>query len=241
MDGLINLNKPRGLSSAKALYRVRRLIGQRKSGHAGTLDPLANGVLLLCLGGATRLVESLMALPKVYRATARLDVTSASFDSERELMPVPCAAPPERPAVLGILPRFEGVIEQTPPAVSAIKVGGRPAYRLERAGRPPDLKPRPVTVYWIELRRYQWPEIEFDVACGRGTYVRALIRDIGQALGTGGCLTALTRLSVGPWHLEQAYSLEGVERVGVACVVPLERVRETLAAPSAAPPRPAPE
>ena len=120
MDGIINLNKPVGITSAKALYRVRSLTRQRKSGHAGTLDPAASGVLVICLGKATKLVESIMDQPKVYRATARLDVTSESFDSDRPLIPVEVANVPTLETVQAACTSFEGTIEQVPPQISAI-------------------------------------------------------------------------------------------------------------------------
>ena len=130
MDGLINLNKPTGITSAKALYQVRSITKVRKSGHAGTLDPAATGVLVLCLGKATKLVESMMNQPKVYRATARLDVTSESFDSDRPLVPVEVKCVPTADDVRLACERFVGEIEQVPPKISAIKVGGVPAYKL---------------------------------------------------------------------------------------------------------------
>lgn len=211
MDGLINLYKPVGLTSAKALYRVRKVVRQRKSGHAGTLDPLAEGVLLLCLGRGTKLVERLMDLPKVYRAAARLDVTSASFDSDSPLEAVPVEAPPTEEAVRAVAAGFEGRIEQVPPAISALKIGGRPAYKLARAGREVALAARVVQVYWVHVHHYSWPELDFEVACGRGTYVRSLIRDLGAALGVGGCLTKLIRRAVGPFTAENAWMLERLE------------------------------
>jgi len=230
MDGLINLCKPAGITSAKALYRVRKLTGVHKSGHAGTLDPMADGVLVLCLGRATRLVEALMDQPKVYRATARLDVTSASFDADRPLQPILVEHPPDAARVIAACRQFEGTITQVPPVVSALKVGGRPAYRLQRAGVGVELKPRPVRIYWLHVHRYEWPEIDFELACGRGTYVRAVIRDLGVALGTGGCLTRLTRRAVGPFHVEQAWTLEALERATdpAAYLIPLEQARALL-------------
>ena len=168
MDGVIVLNKPTGITSAKALYRVRRTTRQRKSGHAGSLDPAADGVLLLCLGKATKLVERFMDQPKVYHAAGRLDVTSESFDADRPLIPVAVEQPPDVEAVRAAARRLEGVIEQVPPAVSAIKVGGRAAYKLERAGQAPVLAGRAVTVYWLHVTRFAWPYIEFSAACGRG-------------------------------------------------------------------------
>jgi tRNA pseudouridine55 synthase len=241
MDGIINLNKPIGITSAKGLYRVRKITRVRKSGHAGTLDPGAAGVLILCLGKATKLVEALMDQPKVYRASARLDVTSESFDSDRPLIEVPVATPPDGAAVRAACHRFEGTIEQVPPAISAIKVGGRPAYKRNRRGEVIELKPRPVHVHWLHVHHYDWPVLEFELACGRGTYVRALIRDLGAALGTGGCLTALMRTAVGPFRIEEALTFADLESAAEPneYVIPVKRARELLAVrPIPIPPRP---
>lgn len=239
MDGLINLNKPTGITSAKALYRVRKITGVRKSGHAGTLDPAASGVLLLCLGRATKLVESMMDLPKVYRAWARLDQTSDSFDSEGAVRSVEVAKPPAPDEVMRACASLEGRIEQVPPAVSALKVGGRPAYKLARAGRDVGLPARTVHVYWIHVRDYTWPAIEFEVACGRGTYIRALIRDLGNRLNTGGCLTGLERRAVGPWCVGEGWTLVALEAGELdQFVVPLDRARAMIAAGATPPPRP---
>jgi len=210
VDGIIILNKPTGITSAKALYRVRSITGERKSGHAGTLDPAASGVLVLCLGKATKLVESIMDQPKVYRATARFDVTSESFDSDRPLTVVEVAAIPTIEAVRAVCAGFEGVIEQIPPQISAVKIGGVPAYKRRAGDSLMVLAARPVTVYWLHIHALTWPTIDFEMCCGRGTYVRSLIRDLGQRLGTGGCLTALTRSRVGPFTVENSWSLESL-------------------------------
>lgn len=240
LSGLINLNKPPGISSAKALYRVRKVVQQRKSGHAGTLDPAADGVLLLCLGRGTKLVERLMDLPKVYRATARLDMTSTSYDADHGMTPVDVAAIPSEQQVIEAAARFEGEIEQIPPAVSALKVRGQPAYKLAHQGKPPELKPRRVRMYWLHVERYAWPEVTFQMACGRGTYVRALIRDWGAALGVGGCLTALTRTAVGPFNLSNAWTLDALETAATDdYVLSLDQIDALLqAAQGQSPPRP---
>jgi tRNA pseudouridine55 synthase len=198
-------------------------------------------VLLLCLGKATKLVERLMELPKVYRASARLDVTSESFDSERPLIPVPIARQPTVEEAGAAARRLEGLIEQVPPAVSALKVGGRRAYRLERSGRPVTLQPRPARVYWLHIHTWDFPRLDFEVACGRGVYVRALIRDLGALLGVGGCLTGLSRTRIGPFAIEDAWTLERLEREAdpLRAVIPLARVVEMMAVPSVVPPRPA--
>jgi tRNA pseudouridine55 synthase len=239
MDGVLIVDKPRGISSAKALYRVRKILGQRKSGHAGTLDPAADGVLILCLGKATKLVEAMMDLPKIYRATARLDVTSTSFDSDRPLVEVPIQAVPGETQIRAALARFEGEIEQVPPAVSALKIGGRPAYELERKGKPVVLAPRRVRIYWTHLHRLSWPEVDFEMACGRGTYVRAIVRDLGAILQTGGCLTSLSRLAVGPFRREDAITLERLESAAAPAegVIPIG-MAEDLLTKRVPPPRP---
>ena len=242
MDGIINLNKPTGITSAKALYRVRSITGERKSGHAGTLDPAATGVLVLCLGKATKLVESIMDQPKVYRATARLDVTSESFDCDRPLRPVAVVSIPTRDAVRAKCEAFEGTIEQTPPQISAVKVGGVPAYKRRAAEGPLVLAARSVTIYWLHIHAYVWPTIEFEMCCGRGTYVRSLIRDLGERLGTGGCLTALTRTRVGPFTVENAWSIEALGNAAEAgeYLMALEPARKALARDAVTiPPRPA--
>lgn len=240
MDGIINLHKPVGITSAKALYRVRKITGVRKSGHAGTLDPAADGVLVLCLGRATKLVEALMDQPKLYRATARLDVTSESFDSDRPLVEVPVATVPDEDAVRAACRRFHGAVEQVPPAISAVKVGGKPAYKLNRAGHALTLSPRTVQIYWMHVHRYQWPTIDFELACGRGTYVRALIRDLGAVLGTGGCLTALTRTAVGPFRVADAHGFDELENAAgpQEYVVTLDQARRLLAQRPVEIPRP---
>lgn len=228
-DGVINLYKPPGITSAKALYRVRKITGVKKSGHTGTLDPDAEGVLVLCLGKATKLVEKVMSLVKVYRAEARLDVTSPTLDLEGELTPVDVAAIPDANRIAQEITTFEGAIQQVPPQISAIKVGGVAAYKLTRSGKPPTLQPREVHVHWLHLHRYDWPNIDFEMACGRGTYVRSLVRDLGERLGVGGCLTHLTRTAVGPFNLASALDFKSLEtRDPSTYILPLTRVATLL-------------
>jgi len=212
LSGIINFHKPIGITSAKAVYNVRAVTHQRKSGHAGTLDPGASGVLVLCLGRATKWVEEVMDQPKWYRATARLDVVSESHDSDRPLTPISVAREPSPEELREALRTFEGRIMQTPPRISAIKIGGAPAYRRERGDEPFVLEPRPVTIHWIHLRQYVFPRLEFEMCCGRGTYVRSLIRDVGAKLQTGGCLDSLARLCVGPFSLDQSVTLDMIQQ-----------------------------
>ncbi len=230
LNGIINCNKPTGITSAKALYKVRSITRQRKSGHAGTLDPGASGVLVLCLGNATKLVETIMDQPKIYRATARLDVISESHDSDCPLHPVAVAEAPTLEAVQAACESFEGVIGQAPPQISAVKVGGRPAYRRTASNEHLVLAPRPVTVYWLHVHGYSWPQLDFEVCCGRGTYVRSLIRDLGQRLGTGGCLTSLVRRRVGPFIEADAWSLADMKTASgpEEYLIDLDRARRLL-------------
>lgn len=229
-EGIINFHKPIGITSAKALYKVRTITRQRKSGHAGTLDPGASGVLVICLGRATKLVEAIMDQPKVYRATARLDVTSETFDSDRPMTPIEVLDVPSDETICDVLVSFEGTMEQVPPAVSAIKVGGVAAYKRAARGEPVKLQPRRVRIYWVCVHSYDWPELAFEVCCGRGTYIRSLVRDLGEKLGTGGCLTSLVREQVGPFTRTDAWTLERLGKAGEPgeYVVPLDHARGLL-------------
>ena len=216
LNGVINLDKPAGASSARLVAQVKRLLPRgTKIGHAGTLDPFATGVLLLLVGKATKQCERLMDAPKEYEATIKLGATTVTDDPESPEQPVPGAGPVSRDAVEEVLPRFVGVIEQRPPAFSALKVGGRRAYDLARAGGEVELKARPVRVYGIQLLSYERPLVKVRVDCGRGTYIRALARDIGEALSVGGHLRELRRTRVGAFTAEKAVTVETLRAEGV--------------------------
>ena len=220
---------------------MRKIIGVRKSGHAGTLDPAAEGVLVLCLGQGTKLTEAWMDQPKVYRATARLDLTSESFDTDGEVAEVQVQHRPTAEQIRAALAQFVGHIQQIPPSISAIKVHGQPAYRWARRGQPLALKARRVHVHWLHLHAYCWPVVDLEMACGRGTYVRALIRDLGMVLETGGCLSSLTRTAVGPFRASEAWTYETLEAEGSGTrwLTSLDDVRSKLARrPVAIPPAP---
>jgi tRNA pseudouridine55 synthase len=209
--GIINVNKPAGMSSARVVARVKRMLPRgTKIGHAGTLDPFATGVLLLLVGKATRLCERLMDAPKQYQATVKLGATTPTEDPESPETPTPDVRPPARQQVETALRNFVGEILQRPSAFSAMKVGGRRAYDLARKGHQVELKARPVKVYAIEMLDYEWPFVRLRIDCGRGTYIRAIARDLGEALGTGGYVTALCRTRVGTFALEGAVELEGL-------------------------------
>jgi tRNA pseudouridine55 synthase len=219
LSGIINLDKPAGISSARAVAAVKRLLQRgTRIGHAGTLDPFATGVLLLLVGKATRQCESLMSQPKQYLATIRLGATTATDDPEspQTLYPSPpdVIVPPARDTVVAAVTGFIGAIQQRPPAYSAMKVQGRRAYDLARGGHPPVLEPRTVQVSAIEILSYDWPLLSLRIDCGRGTYVRAIARDLGQALGVGGYLTELRRTAIGAYRVEGAVSLDQLAMEG---------------------------
>jgi len=208
LHGLLVVDKPVGLSSMDVVRRVRRAAGNCKTGHAGTLDPLASGVLVCCLGKATKAVDQLMGMTKGYEATIDLTAFTTTDDAEGEREPMDISAPPPPEAVRGVLNGLTGQIEQTPPAYSAIKVGGQRAYKLARAGRDVAMPPRTVRIDAIEIERYDWPELAVTVTCGKGTYIRSLARQIGEGLGTGGYLSALRRTAIGPYTIDQAVQFD---------------------------------
>ena len=216
-DGLVVVDKPGGWSSHDVVARVRRLAGTRKVGHAGTLDPMATGVLVLGLGRATRLLTYLVGSDKEYTATVRLGQTTVTDDAQGEVTGAPGCAGLGESALVHALSGLSGQISQVPSAVSAIKVDGRRSYARVRAGEDVDLPPRTVTVARLDvigsrsvLAADGTPVTDLDVIveCSSGTYVRALARDLGAALGTGGHLTALRRTRVGPFTLADAVTLD---------------------------------
>ncbi|TAK01498.1 MAG: tRNA pseudouridine(55) synthase TruB [Chloroflexota bacterium] len=214
LDGVLVLAKPPGPTSHDVVALARRLTGTRRIGHGGTLDPFASGVLPLFLGGATRLVEYHLGDRKGYRATICFGATSATDDLDGELTPVD-GPPLSSVAVESALAGFRGEIRQRPPAFSAIQVGGRRAYAMARAGEAPELAERSVVIHALELTAWNAddparPIAIVDVECSAGTYVRALARDLGAALGSGAYLGALIRTSSGPFRLEDAVPLDGL-------------------------------
>jgi tRNA pseudouridine55 synthase len=210
MDGLLIVDKPEGITSARAVGVVKRALAEpTKVGHAGTLDPFASGVLLVMIGKATRWCERLMDKPKQYICTIKLGYNTATDDPESPEQPVDVREITED-AVRKALCPFVGQSLQRPPAFSALKIGGRRSYQLARSGQPTPLEPRIITIYSMELKGYSWPFLELSVTCGRGTYIRALARDIGFTLGTGAYCTKLRRLSIGDFSVDSAIPLEGI-------------------------------
>ena len=210
--------KPPGMTSFDVVRQVRRSIGVRKVGHAGTLDPAATGLLILLTGRATRWQSEFMNLEKEYRATILLGVVTNTLDLESEVTErknVPEIAKNEVSSLLA--DHFSGEIEQVPPAFSALKRGGVPSYRRARRGEQVTLNPRKVTVHAIDLEAFLLPEITVRLRCSSGFYVRSLARDIGQAIGCGGTLKSLVRTRIGPYHLDDAMSLdELVEELSIS-------------------------
>jgi tRNA pseudouridine55 synthase len=214
IHGWIVLDKPLGMTSSRAVAAVRRITGAAKAGHGGTLDPLATGVLPIALGEATKTVSWVMAGRKTYRFALRWGEARDTDDTEGRVMAT-SEVRPDRSAIEAVLPRFVGVIEQRPPAFSAIKVNGERAYDRARDGETLTLAARAVIVDSLTLMAMPDPDhAEFEAIVGKGTYIRSLARDLGEALGTCAHVTALRRLSVGRFALERAISLENLEALG---------------------------
>ncbi len=216
---IIAINKPYRMSSFGALARVRYLISKRigvkrvKTGHAGTLDPLATGVLVLCTGRKTKQIESLQAHIKEYTATLQLGATTASYDMEHEVNATYPTAHITRQLVLDTLTQFVGDIQQVPPTYSACKVNGNRAYELRRKGRDVELAPKNIHIDEIELTSFDEEKMQMNirVVCGKGTYIRALARDIGRALNSGAYLTALCRTRSGDVRIEDCIDFDNLE------------------------------
>ncbi len=207
VSGIVNLYKPRWESSAQYVYKLRGVYGERKVGHAGTLDPFADGVVIGCIGRGTKLVEQIMTLPKRYHTTLQLGVTNGSFDPEQPFEPVEGATPCTSKDLEAVLTNMRGEIDQAPPAFSAVKIDGRPSYRMARKGDDGDRPMKRVMIYRNEIVRFEWPHVELEITCGRGTYIRAIARDIGKALGCGAVCETLTRTAVGPFRVEKSLRL----------------------------------
>jgi len=209
VDGLLVIDKPQGITSREALDRAAKWFPRKtKIGHAGTLDPLATGVLVLAIGQATRLIEYVQAMSKVYRTRITLGATSDTDDADGAITANPAAMPIDESTIRDTLQQFIGVIEQTPPAYSAARVQGRRAYNLARRGEDISLAPRQVRIDRIDVCGIAWPNLELEVHCGKGTYIRSIARDLGEALGVGGYVAELRRLRIGSFKVEDAVTLD---------------------------------
>lgn len=240
-QGILNIDKPGGMTSHDVVARVRRLVGIRRVGHTGTLDPLATGVLLVCLGRTTRLVEYLVGRPKTYETTIRLGQTTDTYDAEGTVIaehPIAVA----QSEVEAALARFRGPIRQQPPLYSAVKQGGQPLHKLARqdAARAAQIERpfRDVTIYELDLLAFRLPWLQLRIVCSSGTYIRSLAHDLGQVLGCGGHVAVLRRLAVGEFGVETAVHLDqltannwhGYLLPGEAAVAHLPRLHLTLEA-----------
>ncbi len=219
VSGLLVVDKPRGITSRTAVDRVIRAAGRAKAGHAGTLDPLASGVLVVCLGSATRLVEEVQAQPKSYRTVVRLGARSDTLDADGHIEEAIDPRPSTREDIEAAIQPMVGEVAQVPPEFSALKVGGRRAYDLARAGQTVELAARRVRIDRIEVIRYEWPHLELEVDCGSGTYIRSIARDIGEAVGTGGLVEVLVRTRIGPFTLDSAVGLEDLTPETLAAAI----------------------
>ena len=221
--GLLVIDKPAGITSRAAVDRAQRWFPRRtRIGHTGTLDPLATGVLVLCIGHATRLAEYVQRMPKTYRAGIILGARSDTDDADGTLTPVPGATAPSIDELKAALATFVGDIAQVPPAFSAAKLTGRRAYDLARRGKDVTLSPRTVSVYGIDILDYGFPRLEIEVRCGKGTYIRSLARDLGERLGCGGYIASLRRMRVGSFETANALTLDAGPDAARNALMPME-------------------
>jgi len=206
VDGIFNINKPSGPTSFDIVAKIRKLSGERRVGHAGTLDPLARGVLPVCLGQGTRIIEFLVDTTKSYQAEIELGIATDTYDSGGRITQTNDATGITRDLLDSTLSSFSGLIQQVPPQYSAIKYQGKPLYELARAGITIEPESRPVTIYSLEIKDWQPPVVTIEVVCSKGTYIRSLAHDLGQVLGCGANLKNLVRLRCGIFDIGDAVS-----------------------------------
>jgi tRNA pseudouridine55 synthase len=207
VDGILNINKPAGVTSFNIVSHVRHLTGERRVGHAGTLDPLADGVLPVCFGRATRVIEYLMDAKKTYKAVVKLGIVTDTYDIDGTVIRQSDASYITRLDIESALECFCGEIEQEPPMYSALKHSGQCLYKLARAGVTVEREKRRVYIYSLRLLDYNPPLLTIEMECSKGTYVRSLANDLGERLGCGACITELRRLKYGPFDINEAVSV----------------------------------
>ncbi len=228
MDGVLVVDKPKGITSFDVVREVRRALGVKKVGHTGTLDPMATGVLPICIGDGTKIAQFITEATKAYDATIKLGSTTDTLDAEGKVLetrPVPAIT---RELLEAAFAKFRGPIHQVPPMYSAIKIGGKRLYELARAGEEIERQPRPVTVYELTLRDFSADEVQLSVTCSKGFFVRTLAADLGEVLGCGAHLSALRRTHSGPFTLAQAMPLADVVAQGAAVAPRLVGLSESL-------------
>jgi tRNA pseudouridine55 synthase len=208
VDGIFNINKHSGNTSFEIVSLVRYLVGVRRVGHAGTLDPMASGVLPVCFGRGTRVIEFLMDATKTYRADIRLGISTDTYDTEGNVLQIRDTSGITAEKILSALDSFKGQIEQEPPMYSALKHNGQCLYELARAGITVDRETRKAQIYSLNLLNFTPPVITIEMECSKGTYVRSLANDLGEMLGCGACMSGLVRLKYGPFNIEEAVSAD---------------------------------
>jgi len=213
MDLVICLNKPSGMSSQEAVTNVKRILGIKKAGHAGTLDPMAEGVLLVCTGESTKITRFLMSYEKEYLVEMKLGEETDSYDSDGDIVAVHDASGIIRDDMSSVLSSFTGLIRQVPPMYSAIKRGGVPLYKIARRGEKIDREPREVHIYSMELLEYENPRAVLRIVCSKGTYIRSIVHDLGVALGAGAHMTRLERTRIGKFHVNRSAGLSREELI----------------------------
>ncbi|HXX81717.1 MAG TPA: tRNA pseudouridine(55) synthase TruB [Thermodesulfovibrionales bacterium] len=211
MNVVINLNKPKGISSQQAVTRVKRITGVKKAGHAGTLDPMATGILLVCTGEATKITRFLSDLDKEYLTMMKLGEKTDTYDSEGAVVQRSEGFSLEQEDVENVLSKFRGTIEQIPPMFSALKMGGRPLYSLARRGIMVERARREVTIHGMEITGFSLPFVEVKISCSKGTYIRSLCNDIGETLGMGAHITSLQRTRIGRFRIEDSITLDELQ------------------------------
>jgi tRNA pseudouridine55 synthase len=207
VDGILNINKPPGITSFKVVSLVRHVTGERRVGHAGTLDPLAGGVLPVFFGRATRLIEYLMDAVKTYKAVIKLGTSTDTYDIDGAVIRLSDASSVTRHDVESALDYYRGAIEQEPPMYSALKHNGQCLYKLARAGITVEREKRQAYIYRLELIDYNTPFVTIEMECSKGTYVRSVANDLGEQLGCGACVSGLERLKYGPFDIKEAVTM----------------------------------
>lgn len=212
MDGILLVNKPKGISSSGVVYKLRKVLGQKDIGHCGTLDPLAEGLLIIVLGKALKISRFIIDDKKEYIATCKLGEITPSLDSETEVIETRDVPSFDDKDIIKVLDSFKGVSKQVPPMYSAISVNGKKLYELARAGKTTEIPERDIEIYNIELLGYKNNEIKYKVECSKGTYIRTLCGDIASRLDNIGYMTSLIRTKIGDYSLDNSYTLEDIEK-----------------------------
>ncbi len=224
--GILNIDKPQEMTSRRAVDHIARLVKRAKAGHAGTLDPLATGVLIVCVGPATRLIPYIQEYRKVYRGRFRLGCRSDTDDITGKVQETSFEHAVARRDIESLLSRFVGRIDQVPPKFSAVHVDGRRAYELARRGQNVELASKSVEVFRIELTEFHWPDFALEIECGTGTYIRSIGRDLGEILGCGAVMTALERTQIGLFSVDDAVTLDSLtlETLPIKLLSPIQAV-----------------